>query len=111
MATTPAVLIEAKFAETAQTTQYTSTLAQTAIDKFTGTNVTGLAATISVNLVAPAGTAVAGNTITFSKTIPAGKTYIFPEIVAHMLEIGGSISTIAGTVNAIVIRASGRKFT
>ena len=110
MATTPAVLIEAKFAETSQTTQYTSTLAQTSIDKMTATNVTGLAATIQVNLVAPSGSAVTGNIITFSKTIQPGKTWLMPEIVGHMLEVGGIISTIAGTVNAIVIRASGRKF-
>lgn len=110
MATTVAVLIEAKFAENSQTTQYTSTLAQTAIDKFTGTNVTGVAATIEVHLVAPAGTASTGNTITFTKTIQPGKTYLFPEIVGHTLEVGGIVSTLAGTANAIVIRASGRKF-
>lgn len=110
MATTPVVLFEAKFAENVQTTQYTSTNVQTAIDKLTGTNVTGLAATITVNIVAPAGVAGTSNIITFTKTIPAGKTYIFPELVGHLLAIGGIISTIAGTANAIVIRASGRQF-
>lgn len=111
MATIPAVLIEAKFAENSQTTQYQSDLVQTAIDKFTATNVTGLAATIQVNLVAPAGTVGTSNIISFSKTIAPGKTYSFPaEIIGHMLEVGGFISTIAGTANAIVIRASGRKF-
>lgn len=110
MATTPAVLIEAKFAETAQTDQYTSTNVQTSIDKFTATNVTGVAATITVNLLAPAGAAGTSNAITFTKTIVPGKPYIFPEIVGHVLEVGGKISTIAGTASAIVIRASGRKF-
>lgn len=111
MATTPAVLIEAKFAENSQTTQYLSDLVQTAIDKFTATNVTGLAATIQINLVPPAGAAGTGNIIAFTKTIPPGKSYSFPiEITGHMLEVGGFISTIAGTANAIVIRASGRKF-
>ena len=110
MATTPAVLIEAKFAENAQTTQYNSNLVQTAIDKFTGTNVTGLAATITENLLAPSGVAGTSNIVTFTKTIQPGKTYLFPEIVGHQLESGGAISTIAGTASAIVIRASGRKF-
>lgn len=110
MATTPAVLIESKFAENAQTTQYTSNLVQTAIDKFTATNVTGSAATISVNLVAPAGAAGSSNTITFTKTIPAGKSYTFPEIVGHILAAGGFISTLCSTASAIVIRASGRQY-
>lgn len=111
MATTPAVLIEAKFAENSQTTQYTSDLVQTAIDKITATNVTGVAATISINLVDPAGAPDTGNTIAFTKTIPAGKSYSFPiEIAGHMLEVGGFISTIASAANTIVIRASGRKF-
>lgn len=110
MATTTAVLIEAKFAENAQTTQYNSNLVQTAIDKFTGTNVTGVAANITVHLVAPGGVAGTSNTITITKTIQPGKTYLFPEIVGHQLESGGFISTLAGTPSAIVIRASGRKF-
>lgn len=110
MATTPAVLFEAKFAENAQTTQYTSTLMQTSIDKFTATNVTGSPASISVNLVAPAGAAGGSNTITFTKTIPAGKSYTFPEVVGHILEVGGFISTLASAASALVIRASGRKF-
>lgn len=109
MATSPAVLIQPKYAENVETTQYTSDLVQTAIDKFTGTNVTGSPATITVHLVPLAGTAGNSNAIVFTKTIPAGKTYIFPEIVGHNLEVGGFISTIASAANAIVIMASGRK--
>ena len=109
MATAPAVLIQPKYAENVETTQYTSDLVQTAIDKFTGTNVTGSPATITVHLVPLAGTAGNSNAIVFTKTIPAGKTYIFPEIVGHNLEVGGFISTIASAASAIVIMASGRK--
>lgn len=111
MATTPAVLFEAKFAENSPTTQYVSDLVQTAIDKFTATNVTGVAATLQINLVAPGGLVGTSNIIAFTKTIPAGKSYSFPiEITGHSLEIGGYISTTASAANAIVIRASGRKF-
>jgi hypothetical protein len=110
MATSAVVLFEAKFAENAQTTQYTSTLVTTSIDKFTATNVTGGAQTISVNLVPSGGAAGTSNTITFTKTIPAGKSYTFPEIVGHILAAGGFISTLASAVSSIVIRASGRQF-
>ena len=110
MATTPAVLIQPKFAEVSQTTQYTSDLVQSAIDKFTGTNVTGSPATITINLVPAAGSVTTSNVIVFTKTIPAGKSYIFPEIVGHILESGGFISTICSAANTIVIMSSGRKF-
>lgn len=110
MAATPAVLFSAKFAENAQTTQYTSNLVQTSIDKFTATNVTGLAATITVNLVASGDVAGTSNMVVITKTIPAGKSYTFPEVVGHILAAGGFISTIAGTASAIVIRASGRQY-
>ena len=51
MAVSTKVLIAAKTAENAQTTQYTATNVTTIIDKFTATNYSGTAATISVNLV------------------------------------------------------------
>lgn len=101
-------IIPAKTAESAQTTQYTSTGVQTIIDKFTATNYTTTAATISVNLVDPAGTAGNDNLIVKTKTLQGGETYTFPELVGHVLVAGGFISTIAGTASAINIRASGR---
>ena len=51
------VLIPAKQAENAQTTQYTATNCKTIIDKFTATNTTAGNVTISVNLVTAAGSA------------------------------------------------------
>ena len=51
------VLIPAKIAENAQTTQYTANGVTTIIDKFTATNYSATAATISVNLVTAADTA------------------------------------------------------
>jgi hypothetical protein len=46
-----------------------------------------------------------------TKSLAAGETYTFPEIVGHYLENGGYISTLAGTGSAINIRASGREVT
>ena len=108
MAVTISNIIPAKTAENSQTTQYTSTGVQTIIDKFTATNYSVTAATISVNLVTAAGTAGNDNLIVKSKTLQAGETYTFPELVGHVLPASGFISTIAGTASAINIRASGR---
>ncbi len=108
MATTNTVLIPAKIAENATTTQYTSTNAATIIDKFTATNYSGTAATLSVNLVTSSDTAGNQNLIVKTKTLQASETYTFPEIVGHILGAGDFISTIAGTATAINIRASGR---
>ena len=101
-------IIPAKTAENSQTTQYTSSGVQTIIDKFTATNYSASAATISVNLVTAAGSAGNDNLIVKTKTLQPSETYTFPELVGHVLPVGGFISTIAGTASAINIRASGR---
>lgn len=111
MAVVVAVLIPAKTAENAQTTQYTSTGVTTIIDKFTATNYSASPATISVNLVSPAGAAGNDNLIVKTKTLQAGETYTFPELVGFALSPSGFISTLAGTAAAINIRASGRQIT
>ena len=109
MTVTVKVLIPAKNAEATQTTQYTATGVTTLIDKFTATNYSASAATISVNLVTSADTAGNQNLIVKTKTLQAGETYTFPEIVGAALAAGDFISTIAGTATAINIRASGRE--
>lgn len=101
-------IIPAKTAENTQTTQYTSTGVTTIIDKFTATNYTASPATLSVNLVASAGSAGNSNLITKTKTLLAGEVFTFPELVGQVLNPGDFISTIAGTASAINIRASGR---
>jgi hypothetical protein len=111
MAVTVRVLIPAKTAEAAQTTQYTAQGVTTIIDKFTATNYSATAATISINLVTAAGTASNDNLIVKTKTLQAGETYTFPEIVGQALSPGGFISTIAGTAAAINIRSNGREVT
>jgi len=103
------VLIPAKIAENTQTTQYTASGVTTIIDKFTATNYSGSAATISVNLVTSADTAGSQNLITKTKTLQPNEVYTFPELVGQVLSAGAFISTIAGTASAINIRASGRE--
>jgi hypothetical protein len=111
MAVTVTVLIPAKTAEATQTTQYTSSGVTTIIDKFTATNYSAAAATLSVNLITAAGSAGNDNLIVKTKTLQAGETYTFPEIVGQVLSPSAFISTIAGTASAINIRASGRQVT
>lgn len=109
MTVTAKVLIAAKTAENSQTTQYTATGVTAIIDKFTATNYDTVARTISVNLVTSADTAGNQNLIVKTKTLQAGETYTFPEIVGHVLAPGGFISTIASAASAVNIRASGRE--
>lgn len=108
MTTIAAAIIPAKQAENAQTTQYTSTAVKTIIDKFTVTNTTGGNVTLAVNLVSQGGAATAANLI-LTRTILAGQAYTCPELVGHVLEAGDFISTLAGAVTSLTIRASGRQ--
>ena len=111
MTVTVKVLVPAKTVENSQTTQYTATGVTTIIDKFTATNISASAATVSVNLVTTAGTAGNTNLITKTKTLQPAEVYTFPELVGQVLMSGDFISTIAGTASAINIRVSGREVT
>lgn len=105
-------IIPSIIASNAQTTQYTAgTGTRTIIDKFTGTNYSAGAVTLSINLVTLADTAGNQNLIVKTKSLAAGETYSFPEIVGHVLNAGDFISTIASAATSIAIRASGREVT
>ena len=104
-------IVPAKTVEDTQTTQYTATNVTTIIDKFTATNYSASAATISVNLVTTAGSAGNLNLITKTKTLQPSEVYTFPELVGQVLNSGDFISTIAGTASAINMRVSGREVT
>ena len=103
------VLISSRTALNTQTTQYVATGVSAIIDKFTATNYSSAAATLSVNLVTLNDTPGNQNLIVKSKTLLPSETYTFPELVGHVLAPGGYISTIAGTASAINIRCSGRE--
>jgi hypothetical protein len=109
MTVTVKVLIPAKIAESAQTTQYTASGVTTIIDKFTATNYSASSATISVNLVTGATTAGDANLITKTKTLQPAEVYTFPELVGQVLMPSSFISTIAGTASSINISSSGRE--
>lgn len=109
MAVNVKVLIPAKIAENAQTTQYTATGVTTLIDKFTATNYSAAVANISVNLVTALDTAGNQNLIVKTKSLQPSETYTFPEIVGAALAPSGFISTLASAASSITIRSSGRE--
>ena len=109
MTVTVKVLVPAKIVENTQTTQYTANGVTTIIDKFTATNYSASAATISVNLVTTSGSAGNLNLITKTKTLQPSEVYTFSELVGQVLNAGDFISTIAGTATSINMRVSGRE--
>lgn len=109
MAVTLKNIIPAKILETTQTTQYSASGVTTVIDKFTATNNGGSTATVSVNLVTFGDTPGNQNLIAKNVSIAAGSTYNFPQIVGHVLQPSGYISTITNLASSITIRASGRE--
>ena len=112
MPSTAVLLIVPKQAEAAQTTQYTSPVGGrgTLLDKFTATNTSGSAATLSVNLVSD-GTPSDNDLIVKNKSIAAGATETFPELVGHYLPPGATISTLASIAAALTVRSTGRELT
>ena len=109
MAVTPKVLIASKEAEGAQTTQYTAAGARAIIDKFTVTNTTAGNVSISVNLVSAGDVVSLANLITNTRVVAPNETYTCPELVGHVLDAGGFISTLASAATSLTIRCSGRE--
>ena len=105
------VLIPAKQAENAQTTQYTAVNCKAIIDKFTVTNTSAGNVTFSANLVTSGGAPSAANLIMDTRSIAPDETYTCPELVGQALEQNGFISTIASAATSLTIRASGREIT
>jgi len=111
MSFNPLPIINPKFAESAQTTQYTAVNTRTRVDKFTATNISASNQTISVNIVSAGNVVGTSNLIVKTRQLAPNETYTFPEIVGKYLLNGWSISTIAGASSAIVISADGTEYT
>lgn len=109
MTTISKCLVETKYAENAETTQYTAQSGtRTIIDKCTAFSAAG--GTISIKLVPNGGSAGASNLVV-TKTLAANESYTFPEVVGHTLNAGDFISALAGAANTVVIRITGREIT
>jgi hypothetical protein len=111
MTTTAKPLVLAKYAANSETTEYTAASGmRTIIDKISAYNGTAGPVALTLKLVPNGGTASASNTMAV-KTIAAGVTETYPEVVGQVLEAGGFISVLAGAATSIVIRISGREVT
>ena len=102
-------IIPRKHAEAAQTTQYTVSAGSTVIDKFTVTNTSSVTVLFSCNLPALSDAPDDDNLVLDGRQILAGETYTCPELVGQVLELGGTISTLAGATSSLTISASGRE--
>lgn len=108
MSVTAKTLVASQYAPAVETTMYTAAGVRTIIDKFVGYNSSAGAVVLTVRLVTLAGTAGASNTL-IAKSLAAGETYTFPEIVGNVLDTGGFISVLCATASVVVMRASGRE--
>lgn len=112
MAITFKRLIKAKYAENTQTAQYTVINVKAAqIGNFTATNIGASNETLSINIVASAGSAGNNNLIVKTVSVAAGQTLFVTELTGKLLETGDFISTIASASNAIVIDCAGFEIT
>lgn len=105
------VLVQSKQLENAQTTQYTASNCTAIIDKFTVTNTTASAVTVSIHIVPSGGSASDSNKIVVSRAIASAEPYTFPELIGHILGPGDFISTLAGAASSLTMRISGREVT
>ena len=112
MTVTAKCLLQAKYAEDADTTQIAAPPStRIIIDKMTVTNVTGSSAQITVNVVAGGGAVDTSNVVLKTLAVAAGDSVSLPQIAGQVLNPGDFISTLASTASALVIRASGREVT
>lgn len=111
MTVTVKCLVESTQLGNTQTTLYTANGLRTILDKVSATNVSGSVVTVTVNLVPASSSAGGTNVIVSAKSLQAGESYGFPELVGHILNAGGFVSVLAGTAGAINLRISGREVT
>lgn len=88
-------------------TYYTATNKKLKIDKATGFNSDGSAATLDVWIVPSGGTAGDGNKIIEGKSILSGATEILYELEGHIIPSGSTLQASSGTNDAITLTISG----
>ena len=111
MAVVAKPLVDPIIVANAQATQYTANNVYAIIDKFTVTNYSAGAVTISVNLVKSGDVPGNHNLIVRTRTLQNLETYTFPELVGHILAPGDYISTLASAATSLNLRVSGREIT
>lgn len=110
MTVTAKTLIQSKQASNSATTEYTApTSTKAVIHRFTATNTTAGAITLTIHIV-PSGSAVgASNMVLSALSIAANTTTDITQIQDHVLDAGDSIAVLASAATSITIRCSGRE--
>lgn len=110
MTSTPAVLLQTKYLEDAETTQYTAPTAVKAVlvDSFIVANRTAGSVTLIVRVVPSGGTPGAEHELFPSKSLAAGEVY---ELPPFKLAPGDFIRTDPGAATSLVARIDGRVIT
>jgi hypothetical protein len=70
-------------------------------------NPSGAAIPITVYLVPAAGAASAANELIDAVNVPAGSTYVSPELAGLVMPAGSTLQALAGTAGVVVLYASG----
>lgn len=108
-------LASAQYAQASSAAQIysppTNPATTTIIDKFTVTNVTGSAATLSVYIVPSGNSAAANYMIVSALSIAANTAIDLTTLQNQILTQGDSLMALAGTGSAVVVRVSGREVT
>jgi len=76
------------------------------IKKLTFTNTTGVAQTVTVNLVPAAGSPTAANTLISGRTVAAGDTYDCFEAQGQTLQTGGTLQVKSDANSAITVNGA-----
>jgi hypothetical protein len=110
MSITAKCLIDAKYAGSSATKEYTApSSTKTIIDKFTATNTNDSAITISVYIVKSEDTATDSNLVIDEKSIDSKATADLSELQNQILNTGDFVSVKASVASKVVIRVSGRE--
>ncbi len=110
MTTTKQVLLQTKYLEDAETTQYIAptSVKQVLVDEFTVSNRSAGPVTLIVRVVPSGGTPGVEHELFPSKTLAAGEVYPVPPF---SLGPGDFIRTDPGAASSLVARISGRVVT
>lgn len=111
MTVTSKVLVQGKRIENSQTTQYTSTNCKTIVDGALITNTTAGAETVAMWLVPSGGAAADANLVADDVSVPAGGTYLCPELAGRRLDAGDFLVMQASASNSLSLRVDGRQVT
>lgn len=111
MSVTPKVLINAKFATSAD--EYTAPASTTTIiDKFTATNPSATTSyTLDIYIIPSGETAADSNKVVSAKSFAANETVDFSALQNQILKAGDIIRVVPSSTGVISIRCSGREVT